>query len=200
MAERPINPLLKTGLELGPVIGFFFAYLWFKDDTFVFSGTQYDGFIAVTVAFVPVFLLAMASLWALTGHLSRMQVFTAILLVVLGGLSVWLNDERFLKIKPTLVYLLFGGALGIGLLRGRSYLQYLMEGLMPLQPQGWMILTRRMTALFLGLAVANEAIWRTMSTETWVYLETFGFPAVMFAFFFAQSKLFERYATEETTD
>lgn len=200
MAEREINPWVKSALELGPVLGFFVAYLWFKDETYVVGGTEYDGFVAVTAVFIPIFLLAMGALWALTGVLSRMQVFTAIMLVIFGGLGVWLNDERFIKMKPTLVYLLFGGILSFGLMRGTSYLQYLMQGLMPLKNEGWMILTKRMAALFVGLAVANEVIWRTMTTETWVYLETFGFPVAMFAFFMAQAGLFKTYGLEEESE
>ncbi|MDU8911315.1 inner membrane-spanning protein YciB [Aestuariicoccus sp. MJ-SS9] len=197
MADRQINPFLKSALELGPVIGFFVAYLWLKDRVFTIGGTEYDGFIVVTAGFIPVFLASIAALWALTGHLSRMQVVTAVLIVVFGGLSVWLNDERFFKVKPTLIYLLFGGVLGFGLLRGQSYLRYVMEGLMPLKPEGWMILTRRVTALFLGLALLNEVIWRTMSTETWVYFKTFGLSAAIFVFFMSQTGLFKAYGLED---
>ena len=121
MARTPINPLLKSALELGPVLAFFGAYLWLKDRVFAFGGTEYEGFIVVTAGFIPVFLLATGVLWKLTGHLSRMQLVTAVLIVVFGGLSVWLNDDRFFKMKPTLIYLLFGGALAIGLMRGESH-------------------------------------------------------------------------------
>ena len=114
MAGRQINQGLKTALELGPIIGFFVAYLWLKDDTFLIGGREYDGFIVVTAGFIPVFLLAMGVLWALTGHLSKMQIVTAVLIIVFGGMSVWFNDPRFFKMKPTIIYLLFGGLLGTG--------------------------------------------------------------------------------------
>lgn len=196
--EKPqINPFLKSALEYGPVLGFFVAYLWLKERIFSIGGTDYEGFIVVTAGFIPVFLIAMGILWKLTGHLSRMQAVTAVLIVVFGGLSVWLNDERFFKIKPTLIYLLFGGALAIGLMRGQSYLRMVMEGLMPLEDQGWMILTRRVMYLFFGLAALNEIIWRTMSTETWVYFKTFGLTAAVFLFFITQSGLFQTYGIEE---
>lgn len=192
-----INPFVKSALEFGPVLGFFVAYLWLKDRVFTIGGTEYEGFIVVTAGFIPVFLLAMAILWKLTGHLSRMQAVTAVLIVVFGGLSVWLNDERFFKIKPTLIYLLFGGALLIGLLRGQSYLRVVMEGLMPLKDEGWMILTRRIMYLFFGLAALNEIVWRTMSTETWVYFKTFGLTAAVFLFFITQANLFQTYGIED---
>ena len=175
--KRKVNPWLKTGLELGPIVLFFAAYLKLKDRIFTIGGTEYEGFILVTAAFIPLILFSTAVLWKLTGHLSRMQVMTAVLVTVFGGLSVWLNDDRFFKMKPTLIYLIFGGLLGVGLLRGESWLRMVMEELMPLDHEGWMKLTRRLCAFFLGLAVANEVIWRTQSTETWVYFKTFGLTA-----------------------
>ena len=168
-----------------------------KDEVYSFGGTEYEGFIVVTAAFIPVFLAAMGILWALTGRLSRMQAVTAVLIIVFGGLSVWLNDDRFFKMKPTIIYTLFGGILGLGLFLGRSWLQFVMEELMPLRDEGWRILTRRVTVLFLVLAAANEIVWRNFSTEIWVYFETFGMPIAIFAFFMAQSPLFTAYALEQ---
>ncbi|WP_339763367.1 inner membrane-spanning protein YciB [uncultured Sulfitobacter sp.] len=195
--QRQINPLLKSALEFGPVLIFFAAYLRYKDDVFTVWGTEYSGFILVTAAFVPLLILATGALWALTGKLSRMQVATVILVTLFGGLSVWLNDERFFKMKPTAIYLLFGSLLAIGLARGQSYLKYVMEEMMPLQDAGWMILTKRLMFCFFGLALANELIWRFASTETWVYFKTFGLTAAVFAFFMAQGKLFQTYSIEQ---
>lgn len=200
MAERKVNPMLKTGLEFGPILAFFVAYLWLKDRVFTIGGIEYDGFIVVTAGFIPVFLLAMSALWALTGHLSKMQAVTALLIVVFGGMSIWFNDPKFFKMKPTIIYLLFGGVLGAGLMRGTSWLQYMMEGVMPLTDQGWMILTKRLVVFFLTLAVLNELIWRTMSEETWVYFKTFGLTAAIFLFFLFQGKLFSEHGTEEADD
>jgi len=197
MAQRQVNPKLKAALEFGPILGFFVAYLWLKDETFAIAGTDYDGFIVVTAGFIPVFLLAMGALWRLTGHLSRMQAVTAVLIVVFGGLSVWFNDPRFFKMKPTIIYLFFGGALGLGLMRGQSWLQYVMDGVMPLSHEGWMILTRRLTLFFLGLAVLNEIVWRSMTEEAWVYFKTFGLTAAIFVFFFLQGGLFRDHAQKD---
>ena len=197
---RPINPMLKSALEFGLLLAFFASYLALKDRIFTIGGTEYEGFIVVTAGFIPVFLIATGLLWKLTGHLSRMQLVTAVLIVIFGGLSVWLNDDRFFKMKPTLIYLLFGTALGIGLLRGESWLRAVMEGLMPLRQEGWMILTRRVMLMFFGLAVLNEIIWRTMSTETWVYFKTFGLTAAVFAFFMTQGSLFKTYAIEDEAE
>jgi intracellular septation protein len=193
MTETPAPKWAKPALEFGPILGFFAAYLWLKDRTFEIAGTEYAGFIVVTAGFIPVFLLAMGLLWRLTGHLSRMQVVTAVLIVLFGGMSVWFNDPRFFKMKPTLIYLLFGGVLGIGLLRGQSWLQVVMEGVMPLTDRGWMILTRRLMLFFFALAVLNEAIWRTQTEEIWVYFKTFGLTAAIFAFFMTQGPLFKEH-------
>ena len=197
---RPINPLLKSVLEYGPVVLFFIAYLRLKDQAFEIGGTSYEGFIVVTAGFVSLMVLSTLALWKLTGKLSKMQVMTLVLIVVFGGLSVWFNDERFFKMKPTMIYLLFGGLLGFGLLRGQSYLRVVMEEMMPLQDEGWMILTRRLCAMFFALAVANEVIWRLMSTESWVYFKTFGLTAAMFLFFMTQARLFQTYGLEEDKD
>jgi len=197
MSEQKTNPMIKTVLEFGPILAFFVAYLWLKDDIFTIGGREYDGFIVVTAGFIPVFLLAMGALWALTGHLSKMQVVTAVLIVVFGGMSVWFNDPRFFKMKPTIIYLLFGGVLAFGVMRGQSYMQSLMDGVMPLNDEGWMILTKRICYFFLGLALLNELVWRTMSEEIWVYFKTFGLTAAIFLFFMTQGALFRDYGTDQ---
>ncbi|WP_291732666.1 inner membrane-spanning protein YciB [Leisingera sp. F5] len=199
MAAKKINPTLKMLLELGPVVLFFIGYLKLKDEVFLIGGSEYQGFIVITAVFIPLMVASTLALWKLTGHLSRMQFATLVLVVLFGGMSVWFNDDRFIKMKPTMLYLLFGGLLGIGLLRGQSWLKVVMEEVMPLQQEGWMILTRRLCAFFFGLAVANELIWRTQSTETWVYFKTFGLPVAMFAFFMAQGQLLQKFGLEEET-
>ncbi len=151
----------------------------------------------MTAVFIALIVAATGLLWALTGKLSKMQIMTLVLVVVMGGLSVWLNDERFIKMKPTLLYLAFGGILGFGLLRGQSYLSAVMEEALPLQHEGWMILTRRLTAFFFALAVATEVVWRLMSTEAWVNFKTFGLTAALFLFFMSQGRMVERYALPE---
>ncbi|KAF0173096.1 MAG: intracellular septation protein [Rhodobacteraceae bacterium] len=200
MAEAKVNPMLKLGLELGPIVLFFAGFRFFKDKTFHILGNDYSGFIVMTAIFVVLIMATTAILWKLTGHLSKMQLMTLVLVIVMGGLSVWLNDERFIKMKPTLLYLAFGGLLGIGLLRGQSYLKLVMEEALPMQSEGWMILTRRLCAFFFALALANEVIWRTLSTEAWVNFKTFGLTIALFGFFLSQSKLLQRYALETPPD
>ena len=196
MAEKQINPILKQVLELGPTLVFFLIYLRIKDDVFTIAGTEYSGFIVATLVFVPILFVSMGILWQLTGKLSRMQVFTAFMVIFFGGLTAWFNDERFFKMKTSIVYGCFAAILGFGLLRGRSYLRYIMEDFLPMQQEGWMILTHRLTFMFLGLAAANELIWRTQSTDLWVILETFAFPAVLFLFLWLQIVALQKYLIE----
>ncbi|WP_341366501.1 inner membrane-spanning protein YciB [Yoonia sp. BS5-3] len=196
MTEKKINPFLKQVLELGPTLAFFLIYLRIKDDTFTIAGTDYSGFIIAALVFVPILLVAMGILWIMTGKLSRMQVFTAFMVIFFGGLTAYFNDDRFFKMKTSIVYAVMAGLLGIGLLRGQSYLQFVMEEIMPMEQEGWMILTRRVTMMFIVLAIANEIIWRTQSTELWVTLETFAFPAVLFVFLMAQIIGLQKYLIE----
>ncbi len=190
---KTINPILKQVLELGPPLLFFVIYLRIRDDVFTFGGTEYSGFIVATLVFVPILLIAMGALWMLTGQLSRMQIFTAFMVIFFGGLTAWFNDERFFKMKTTIVYGFFATILSIGLLRGQSYLAYVMSEMIPMKHEGWMLLTRRLTVFFIVLAVANELVWRTMSTDAWVKIETFGFPALMFLFLWSQIVALERF-------
>lgn len=197
MAARQINPVLKQVLELGPTLAFFLIYLRIKDETYTIAGTDYTGFIIAALVFVPILLIAMGILWALTGKLSRMQIFTAFMVIFFGGLTAWFNDERFFKMKTTIVYGAMAGLLGIGLLRGQSYLQFVMEEFLPMRREGWMIFTRRLAFIFTVMAVANEIIWRTQTTETWVKLETFAFPVVLFVFLWFQIMALQKYLIED---
>jgi intracellular septation protein len=197
MAQKEINPILKQVLELGPTLVFFLIYLRIRDNVYTWGGTEYSGFIVATIVFVPILLAAMGILWFLTGKLSRMQIFTAFMVIFFGALTAYFNDERFFKMKTTLVYGVFAVILEIGLLRGRSYLAYVMAEFMPMQDEGWMILTKRLALMFAGLAIANELIWRNLSTDLWVKIETFGFPIALFAFLWLQIVGLQKYLIEE---
>ncbi|NJS40736.1 MAG: septation protein IspZ [Rhodobacteraceae bacterium] len=200
MAERKINPVLKQALELGPTLVFFVIYMWIKDESFAIGGVQYSGFIVAAVVMVPLLLASIAALWWLTGTLSRMQIFVAVMVILFGGLTAWFNDERFFKMKTTIVYGTFAVILGAGLLRGVSLLQWVMAEALPMKAEGWMILTRRLALMFAALAIANEVIWRTQSTELWVKLETFAMPAALFIFLMVQITMLSRFMIEPPDD
>jgi intracellular septation protein len=197
MAEKPVNAVMKQVLELGPTIAFFLVYLRIKDRSFTFAGAEYSGFIVATLIFVPILLLAMGALWWLSGTLSRMQLFTAFMVIFFGGLTAYFNDERFFKMKTTIVYGCMAAILGFGLLQGRSYLEWVIGSFLPMKREGWMKLTGRLACMFVALAVANELIWRTQTTELWVKLETFGMPAALFVFLWSQIMALQRYMIED---
>ncbi len=195
MTERQVSPAVKIGLELGPVLLFFLGYISTRGQSYDIGGTEYDAFILLTAAFIPLMAVATFVLWKLSGRLSRLQLVTLVMVVLFGGLTVWLNDERFFKMKPTAVYAIFSGLLFLGLTRGQSWLELVMEGALPLTHEGWIVLTRRLALMFAAMACANEIVWRSMSTDAWVNFRTFVLPFALFAFFMAQAKLFERYKT-----
>ena len=195
--KKPINPILKQVLELGPLVLFFAGFFLLKSETYTVAGLDLSRFILLTALFVPLTILATGILWLLTGLLSRMQVFTLVLVVLMGGLSVWLNDERYIKMKPTALYLGFAAILFFGLWRGKSYLSSLMGSVLPMQATGWMILTQRFAFFFLGLALVNELVWRSMSTGTWLSFKLFGVTGAMFLFLLAQHKLFSTYMIDD---
>ena len=197
MTQQPINPILKQVLELGPLVLFFAGFFLLKSETYTVAGYDLSRFILLTALFVPLTILATGILWLLTGNLSRMQVFTLVLVVLMGGLSVWLNDERYIKMKPTALYLTFAAVLFFGLWRGKSYLSSLMGSVLPMQTPGWMILTQRFAFFFLGLALVNELVWRSMSTGTWLSFKLFGVTGAMFLFLLAQHKVFSTYMIDD---
>lgn len=196
MSDKIYDPKLKAALEYGPLVAFMVGYWLVKDSTFNVAGVAYSGFIAITAVFVLVFAASIVALWKLTGKLSAMQIFSLIVILFMGGLTVWFNDPHFIKMKPTIIYVAFAIGLGIGLLQGKSYLRLLMGEALPMREEGWMILTRRMTVFFVVLALANEVVWRNFSDGTWVTFKVVGLTVAMFAFLFTQGRLFERYGLE----
>lgn len=197
MAKKKKLPIwVKPVLELGPVAVFFAVYVMWRNDTVTLFGAEYGGLVFATLVFTPLILAATGILWALTGKLSSMQVFTAVLIIVFGGLTIWLNDERFIKIKPTIIYGLFAAILFAGTAFGRLFLRALMDDKLPMTEEGWRILTWRTIAFFAFMAVLNEVVWRLFSNDVWVALDTIGQPIMVFAFFIAQMNVFTTYEDE----
>ncbi|WP_304616938.1 inner membrane-spanning protein YciB [Paracoccus sp. (in: a-proteobacteria)] len=197
-SPRPVvKPWVKTVLEFGPLILFFTVFMLYRDQNVVLLGREYGGFVLATLAFVPVMIVALLILWRLTGRLAPMQVATLILVTVFGGLTLWLNDPRFLKIKPTIVFSLFAGILATGLFLRRNWLGAVLSEALPMTPEGWRILTIRMALFFAAMAIGNEIVWRTMSETTWVWFETFGQPILIFVFLMGNAGLFKAHALPE---
>ncbi|MEM1344320.1 MAG: septation protein A [Pseudomonadota bacterium] len=214
MSQNALNPWLKIGLEIGPIVVFFLAFQYGADlialpeiRTFMVSligaeaaeGQTGPLFLA-TVAFMVAISISLGCSWTLTRTLPRMAVVTGIVVVVFGGLTLFLRDETFIKMKPTVVNGLFALILGIGLLQGRSYLKYLMGDALPLDDQGWMIFTKRWVWFFIFLAVVNEIVWRTQTDAFWVSFKTFVNPPLTIGFMALQLPLLQRHMIEESSD
>jgi intracellular septation protein len=186
---------LKLALEYGPLVMFMLGYWFLKDKSVTLGGQTYSGFIVSTAVFVAIFVVSIIGLWRLTGRIAPMQIITLVVVLFMGGLTLWFNDPRFIKMKPTIIYVFFAASLGVGLLQGKSYLKLVMEDALPMQAEGWMILTRRITVFFAGLAVLNEVVWRNFSDGTWVMFKVIGLTLAMFLFLLTQARLVERYGT-----
>ena len=198
MSENKKNSSITTSLlEIGPVIIFFLVFIWRNGETVVIGGQEYSSLIQATAIFVPLMILSTGLGWWINGHLSKIQVLTLVLVIVFGAMTVFLNDERFFKMKPTLIYVLFGAALSFGLMRGQNYIEALMGDKLVMQSEGWAIIAKRLTAFFFALAVLNEIVWRTQSSETWVYFKTFGLSGAVMLFMLFQVRVFMKYGDLE---
>src|ERR1700722_4876154 len=179
-----LNPALKLVLDLGPLLVFFVANSRF-------------GIFAATGAFMAAIVLALAVSYALTRHLPIMPLVTAVVVVVFGTLTLVLHDENFIKVKPTIIYVLFGGVLLAGLAFGKSLLGIVFDSVFHLTEEGWRKLTLRWALFFLALAVLNEIVWRTQTTDIWVDFKVFGSLPLPFLFAALQSPLLEKSAAPE---
>ena len=180
----------KLAEELGPLAVFFILNA---------RGPQWldrpesDSLLIATAGFMLAIGAALISTYARGAKPNNMTLASAAFIFVFGGITLFLQDETFIKMKPTLVYLLFAGILGVGLLRGRSFLKNLMGQMLPIDDAGWLVLTQRWTLFFVFLAVLNEVVWRTQSSDVWVNFKVFGFLSLTFVFMMAQMPLLRRH-------
>jgi intracellular septation protein len=142
-------------------------------------------------------VIALAVSYALTRHLPLMPLITAVIVLVFGSLTLFLHDELFIKVKPTIIYVLFGGVLLGGLAFGKPLLGAVFDSVFHLSEEGWRKLTWRWALFFLGLAVLNEIVWRTQTTDVWVSFKVFGVLPLTFLFAALQYPLLTRYAVPE---
>ncbi len=185
MTTKPrLNPLLKMALDLGPLMLFFFA------------NSHYGIFVA-TATFMIAVLAALAVSYVLIRQLPIMPAVTAIIVVVFGGLTLVLHDATFIKVKPTIVYALFGAVLIGGLVFNKPLLGVVFDSLFNLTDEGWRKLTLRWAIFFFVLAVLNEIVWRNTSTNVWVDFKVFGVLPLTFLFGALQMPLLKKYTVEE---
>jgi intracellular septation protein len=185
MTEAPKRPELdgwrKLAIDFGPLLVFFATYSKFG----IFTGTA---------AFMGATLVAMIAAWVFVRRIPAMTWFSAILVGVFGGLTLWLQDETFIKIKPTIVFLIFSAILFFGLFRKRNYLKALLgAALEGLSERGWELLAWRWAFFFLVLAALNEVFWRFFPTEIWLHFKLWGDTLLTFVFAIAQAPMLIRH-------
>jgi intracellular septation protein len=194
-----INPFLKLALELGPLGVFFFTNAYANRLAEIFPALDALGgrlFVA-TAFFIVATIVALAVSFALTRRLPIMPLVTGIVVLIFGGLTLFLQDETFIKMKPTIVNVLFGATLLIGLAFGRSLLGYVFDSVFRLDDAGWRKLTFRWGLFFFVLAVLNEVVWRNFSDDVWVNFKVFGIMPLTIAFTLTQLPLIQRHALPE---
>lgn len=186
MNEKEINPGLKLALDLGPLVLFFVANARF-------------GIYVATGTFMVAVLIALAVSYAITRRLPMMPVVSAVIVSVFGGLTLALQDETFIKLKPTLIYGLFAVVLFVGWMLDRPLLSRVLDQVFDLTAEGWRRLTLRWASFFVAMAALNEIVWRTQTTDFWVYFKLFGFVPITFAFAALQFPLMRRHAARKET-
>jgi intracellular septation protein len=197
-----LNPILKLVLDIGPLLLFFFANS--KPALFLpvvgpmlpagVAAGERGGIFVATAVFMTTVLIALAVSYALTRHLPIMPLITAVIVIVFGSLTLVLHDELFIKLKPTIIYLLFGGVLLGGIAVRKPLLGAVFDSVFHLSEEGWRKLTLRWAVFFLVLAVLNEIVWRTQTTDFWVGFKVFGVLPLTFLFAALQFPLMSKYA------
>jgi len=174
----------KLLIELGP-LAVFFAANWKAG---IFWGT--GAFMVATAA-------ALAASWYLTRKLAMVPLICAVFVAVFGGLTLWLQSDLFIKVKVTLINALFGAVLLGGAAFGRNYLKLIMGEAMKLPEAAWRTLTIRWGLFFLGLALLNEVVWRSVTTDTWVNFKVFGILPLTLVFALANAPYMARHMIED---
>jgi intracellular septation protein len=172
--------LVKLVVEFGPLLVFFFA-------------NSHYGIYTGTGAFMVATVISLIASQIILGRIAVMPLITSIFVLVFGGLTLWLQDDHFIKMKPTIVNALFASILFGGLLANRIFLKIVFGDVMKLSEEGWRLLTLRWAVFFVFLAVLNEVMWRSFSTDTWVAFKVFGIMPITFVFALAQIGLLKKY-------
>ena len=203
VAEKPkLNPVLKLALELGPLVIFFFVNAKGEAliERFGLENLFPQPIFLATAVFMVAMLVSIAASWILSRHLAIMPLITGIVVLVMGGLTLWLQDDTFIKVKPTIVNVFFGAVLLIGLAFGRSLLAYVFDAAFALDEQGWRKLTMRWGLFFFFLAALNELVWRTQSTDFWVAFKVWGTMPLTMIFALAQLPLMQKHMLPDPED
>jgi len=182
--RKALNPMLKFALELGPLALFFIVY-----------GRL--GIFAATGILMASVLVTLGVSYAMLRRIPVMPLVTAVIVLIFGSLTIVFHDETLIKIKPTALYILFGAALFVGLWLKKPLLKILFDGALHVTEEGWRKLTWRWAFFFLALAILNEIVWRTQTTDLWVKFKTFGFLPLTLLFALAQAPLIMKYEAKD---
>jgi intracellular septation protein len=194
--DKRLPPLLKLALELGPLALFFLANAY--ADRFGFAESQ--RIFVATALFIATTVVALATSYALLRKLPIMPLVSGVVVVVFGGLTLALQNEMFIKLKPTIVNTMFGLILLGGLYFRKPLLEIVLDSMFELDEEGWRKLTLRWAVFFFALAILNEIVWRTQSTDFWVSFKVFGIMPLTIAFALAQTPLLLRYDTSKKAE
>ena len=197
--RRRINPVLKLTLEFGPLLVLFFANargegLTEKIPAFTAFG---DPIFLATCLFMTATAVSLTVSWGLTRTLPAMPLVTGIVIFTFGALTLWLHNDIFIKIKPTIVNALFAGILLGSLVFGKSPVSYIFDGAFRLNAAGWHKLTMRWGMFFIFLAIVNEIVWRNFSTDFWVAFKVWGIMPIAIAFAMSQTPMIMRHTISE---
>jgi intracellular septation protein len=179
-AHPPLSPGKRLALDLGPLLLFFAAF-------------EMAGIYVATGVFMVAILIALGVGYWLERRLGVMPLFTAFLVLVFGGLTIYLKNDTFIKMKPTVLYALFGFTLIGGLKFNRLFIKYIFTQAFDLTEEGWRKLTWRWGLFFLFLAVLNEIVWRSFTTEVWVNFKVWAVLPIFVVFALAQTPLVQKY-------
>ncbi len=183
-APPPLNPFVKLLIEVGPLTAFFVT-------------NAQKGLFTATAVFMVTVVIALAANWVLARRMPTLPLVTAAFVLVFGGLTLYLNDSLFIKLKPTVVNVLFATTLAGGMMFGKSFLKSVVGEALSLTDEGWRVLTYRWAFYFAMLAIANEIVWRNFSDDIWVSFKVFGVMPATILFSVAQLPLMNRYKPAE---
>ena len=178
--------ILKFVTDIGPLVIFFFFY--------------YNSDKNLKVAIPPLIvatIIAVLIVWILEKKIPMIPLLSGILITLFGGLTIYFDNEIFIKMKPTIINLVFALILYGGVIIKKPLLKYLLGAALKLEEDGWRILTQRWIAFFIALAVLNEIVWRTQSTDVWVNFKVFGILPITFIFTMTQFPLIKKYQIED---